>query len=77
MIKYLGGDLYLNSMVRRYNISNVGKYILEYISSKFSINGYQETTQESNCTKEIMSEINYIVESPEGIFYITLKLINQ
>ena len=33
-------------------------------------NGNQKTTQESNYIKENMSEINDIVELPEGIFPI-------
>ena len=37
---------------------------------RFPINGNQETTQESKYTKEIMSEINDILELPEGIFPI-------
>ena len=32
--------------------------------------GNQNTTQESNYIKENISEINYIVELPEGVYFL-------
>ena len=47
------------------------------VLSIFPIDGNQKTTQYSNYKKEIKSEVNNIKNSPEGIFHISLKLIDQ
>ena len=45
--------------------------------SIFPISGNQDTTRESTCKKEILSEINDTEELPEGDFPINLKLTDQ
>ena len=51
--------------------------IVAYLLSRLYVNSTQETTQESNYKKEILSEIDDIEELPKGNFLINLKLINQ
>ena len=41
------------------------------------LNRNQETTHNSTYQQEILSEINYIEELPEGTFLINLKLIQK
>ena len=53
------------------------KYIVADALLRLPLNGNQETTQNSTYQKEIMSEINDIVELPEGTFPLNLKLIQQ
>ena len=45
--------------------------------SRISLNGNQETTQNSTYQQEILSEINDTKEIPEGTFPINLKLIKK
>ena len=45
--------------------------------SQLTINGNQETTQESDYIIKIISEINDIYELTEDIFFINLKRIDQ
>ena len=53
------------------------KYIVANAISRFSLNGNQETTQDSTHKKGIVSEINHIKEVPECICTINLKWINK
>ena len=46
------------------------KYIRSDVLSWLPLNGNQETTQKSTYQKEIVSEIDYIEELPEGTFPI-------
>ena len=45
--------------------------------SRIPLNGNQETTQNYTYQQEIVSEINYIKEIPEGTFPINLKFIKN
>ena len=53
------------------------KKIVADALSRLPLYGNQETTQKSNHQKEIMLEINYTEELPEGMFPINLKLIQK
>ena len=64
-------------MVKIYNISKVIIYLVADAISRLPLNGNQETSQRSTYQQEIVSEINYIEEIPEGNFPINLILIQQ
>ena len=50
---------------------------MSYTLSIFNLNGNQDTTQESTCKKETVSEINDTKELHADIFPINLKLTEQ
>ena len=46
------------------------QWLLNCKQSTFPLNSNQKTTQESTYKNENMSEINDIVEFPEGVFFL-------